>query len=160
MSFIVLVRHDVKLIAFRALFGTLLGADLVNIIARMAREMTTRIQSDALDEDHSLALSHPVPSLTSQTRFRVQITWLDGFRGYPTPLVLTYIPDSQEASQLAYTTGHGYPIYVSSVDARVSVFTRVGSNVTNYFVGTLSVNQSTWVTLHDGFEICVSKKLF
>jgi hypothetical protein len=160
MSFIVLVRHDVKLIAFRALFGTLLGADLVNIIARMAREMTTRIQSDALDEDHSLALSHPVPSLTSQTRIRVQITWLDGFRGYPTLLVLTYIPDSQEASQLAYTTGHGYPIYVSSVDARVSVFTRVGSNMTDYFVGTFRVGEFRRVTLQDGFEVCVSRARF
>jgi hypothetical protein len=32
--------------------------------------------------------------------------------------------------------------------------------VTNYFVGTLSVDQSKRVNLHDGFEICVSRKLF
>jgi hypothetical protein len=159
MSARALVRHDVKLAAFRALFEARLGEDLVNTIGRMAREMTVRIQPDALDEDHSLALSHPVPSLTSQTRIRVQITWLNVVRS-PTHLVLTYIPDSHDGSHLAYTTGHGYAIYVCSVDACVSVFTRAGSNMTDYFVGTFRVGEFRRVTLQDGFEVCVSRARF
>ena len=155
MSASVIARRNAKLATFRAWFRELLGEDIVNTIGRMAGEMTTRIQPEALDEDHSLALSNPSP--TARTRFRVHVVWLDAV-GCPTHLVYAYIPDAPNRSRLAYNTGHGFTICVASIEARLMVFTRgAGFGVTGFFNGSMSVGEFKRVAIRDGFEVSVAR---
>ena len=159
MSASVITLRNAKLAAFRALLEPSLGEDIVNTIGRMAGEMTTRIQPEAIDEDHSLALSDPVPSLSTRSRIRVHVQWLNAF-GRPTHLVCTYIPDTPNRSQLAYNTGHGFTIYVASIEACVMVFTRAAGGLTDFFVGNMNVGEFRRVVIRDGFEVCVSRAAF
>lgn len=159
MSASVITHRNAKLAAFRALIETRLGQEIVNTIGRMVGQMTTRIQAEPLDEDHSLVLSHPVPSLTNQTRLRVQVLWVNAF-GNSTFLVCTYIPDEQYRTQLIYNTGHGFAICVSIVGAHVMVNTHAPPDVTNFFTGNMDVGEFRRVVVQDGFEVCLSRARF
>jgi hypothetical protein len=157
MSASVIAHRNAKLAAFRALFETLLGVDLLNTIGGMVGELTTRIQAEPLDEEHTLVLSHPVPSLTNQTRLRVQVLWVNAFRN-TTYLVCTYIPDEPYRTQLVYNTGHGFSICVSSIRAHIMVNTL--PDVTNFFNGNMHVGEFRRVVVRDGFEVCLSRARF
>jgi hypothetical protein len=158
MSATVIARRNAKVAAFRALFETRLGEDIVNTIGKMAGELTARIQPGALDEDHSLTLSHPVPTWSDrwQTRFHVQVLWRNVL-GQSTNLVSTYIPDESFRAQVVYNTGHGYVICVSSVNAHVMVDSRTLAltNATNFCDGLMRIGEFRRTILSDGFEVCV-----
>ena len=116
MSNTVAARKNAKFDTFKLLLGPLLGRDVTETIETMVKQLTTGVQFEPLQQEHSLALS---ALYTNGPRLVVHAQCIDG---EPRFLFRQSLPLNEKAVQLLYNTGHDSVISVSALNGHVLVY--------------------------------------